>query len=30
MNRVARRYKAYADLVAASDFAKGARWIVTP
>ena len=27
MNRVARRYKAYADLVTASDFAKGARWI---
>ena len=27
MNRVTRRFKAYADLVAASDVAKGARWI---
>lgn len=27
MNRVTRRFKAYADLVAASDIAKGARWI---
>ena len=27
MNRVTRRYKAYADLITASDQAKGARWI---
>ena len=27
MARVTRRYKAYADLVTASDFAKGARWV---
>ena len=27
MNRVTRRFKAYADLVAASDIAQGARWI---
>ena len=27
MNRVTRRFKAYADLVAASDVARGARWI---
>ena len=27
MNRVTRRFKAYADLVAASDVAQGARWI---
>ena len=27
MNRVTRRFKAYADLVAASDVAKGSRWI---
>jgi len=27
MNRVSRRFKAYADLVTASDFAKGSRWI---
>jgi len=27
MNRVTRRFKAYADLVAASDVARGSRWI---
>ena len=27
MNRVTRRFKAYADLVAASDVAQGSRWI---
>ena len=27
MNRVTRRFKAYADLITASDQAKGARWI---